>query len=201
MEGVQQQIQHHIAEVDKYLSEIDSLNVFEKQFQQLAQKPQVKKAHILLGLIAFIFFLVLLNVWAAGFTTFVGFLYPAYWSIRALQTRDSKDDSQWLTYWVVFSFLIVIENAMGDWMEGVPLYYPAKFILIVWLMYPGTRGAEFVFHNVIKAIPFLHFEEKSFSKGFSDALSKPVSEGMDAVRNASQSAEDAARKLVDSEED
>ena len=41
------------------------------------------------------------------------FLYPAYWSIKALETSDVKDDRKWLTYWVVFAFFSVLEYFSG----------------------------------------------------------------------------------------
>jgi receptor expression-enhancing protein 5/6 len=154
-------VNHHLAEVDKYLSEIAALNALEKQIQDLSSQPQVKKSHIVVGTTAFFFLLVLVGVWADGLTTFFGFLYPAYWSIRAIQTPQKNDDTQWLTYWVVFAFFNVFENSMGEWLEGIPLFYPVKFILLVWLMYPGTRGAEVIFNNVIKAVPFFRYDSHS----------------------------------------
>jgi len=33
----------------------------------------------------------------------------AYESIRAIESTGTADDTQWLTYWVVFSFFNVIE--------------------------------------------------------------------------------------------
>ena len=42
------------------------------------------------------------------------FLYPAYWSIKALETSDLKDDRKWLTYWVVFAFFSVLEYFSGQ---------------------------------------------------------------------------------------
>ena len=37
----------------------------------------------------------------------IGFLYPMYVSIKALESRDDSDDTQWLTYWVVYAFFHV----------------------------------------------------------------------------------------------
>ena len=45
----------------------------------------------------------------------VGFLYPAYCSIKALESSTKIDDTQWLTYWVVFGLFSVIEYFIADW--------------------------------------------------------------------------------------
>ena len=51
----------------------------------------------------------------------VGFLYPAYCSIKALESSVKKDDTQWLTYWVVFAFFSVVEY-FADWV-GLSVYF------------------------------------------------------------------------------
>ena len=47
----------------------------------------------------------------------VGFLYPAYCSIKALESSVKNDDTQWLTYWVVFAFFSVVEY-FADFIAG-----------------------------------------------------------------------------------
>ncbi|KIH44001.1 TB2/DP1, HVA22 family [Ancylostoma duodenale] len=32
---------------------------------------------------------------------FMGFIYPAYVSVKAIETATKDDDTQWLTYWSV----------------------------------------------------------------------------------------------------
>ena len=38
-----------------------------------------------------------------------GFVYPAYRSIKAIETSIKDDDTQWLIYWVVFACFSVAE--------------------------------------------------------------------------------------------
>ena len=49
--------------------------------------------------------------------TFFSFAYPAYCSIQALETKTKGDDTQWLTYWVVFAAFSVIEY-FADFIAG-----------------------------------------------------------------------------------
>jgi receptor expression-enhancing protein 5/6 len=37
----------------------------------------------------------------------VGFTYPMFASLKAIESPNADDDKQWLTYWVVFSLFKV----------------------------------------------------------------------------------------------
>lgn len=39
----------------------------------------------------------------------IGFLFPAYYSFKAIESPNKEDDKQWLVYWVVYSFFTIIE--------------------------------------------------------------------------------------------
>ena len=43
------------------------------------------------------------------FSPNAGFVYPAYRSIKAIETSIKDDDTQWLIYWVVFACFSVAE--------------------------------------------------------------------------------------------
>ena len=45
------------------------------------------------------------------------FAYPAYCSIQALESKQKGDDTQWLTYWVVFAAFSVLEY-FADFIAG-----------------------------------------------------------------------------------
>ena len=48
---------------------------------------------------------------------YFSFAYPAYCSIQALESSSKGDDTQWLTYWVVFAAFSVIEY-FADFIAG-----------------------------------------------------------------------------------
>uniref|UniRef100_A0A453R6A9 HVA22-like protein n=1 Tax=Aegilops tauschii subsp. strangulata TaxID=200361 RepID=A0A453R6A9_AEGTS len=39
----------------------------------------------------------------------VSLAYPLYASVRAIETKSQVDDQQWLTYWVLYSFITLFE--------------------------------------------------------------------------------------------
>ncbi|XP_053211235.1 receptor expression-enhancing protein 5-like [Panonychus citri] len=79
----------------------------------------------------------------------VGFVYPAIQSLEALETHDSEDDRQWLTYWVVFAFFSVIEFFSDKIFYVFPVYYLAKLIFLVWCFWPTEQNGSIRIYNQI----------------------------------------------------
>ncbi|OLP77323.1 Receptor expression-enhancing protein 2, partial [Symbiodinium microadriaticum] len=72
----------------------------------------------------------------------VGNLYPMYASFRALEDGDHQQVSSWLTYWVSFAALTLLEGVWCRFMAWLPFYYVLRLALIVWLFLPVTGGAQ-----------------------------------------------------------
>ena len=80
----------------------------------------------------------------------VGFLYPAYMSFKALNTPEPEDDTQWLTYWVVFSFLNLTEQITSFFVNWIPLYFLFKVGFLLWCYLPTTLGANVIYKSFLK---------------------------------------------------
>jgi receptor expression-enhancing protein 5/6 len=84
----------------------------------------------------------------------LGFVYPAYMSFKAMDTTGTTtDDTQWLTYWVVFSFMNLAESLFGFLIFLIPFYLWIKIVLIVWMYHPSTKGAETIYQQALR--PYL----------------------------------------------
>jgi len=140
----QDKAQHHISNLDKELSKYPALNNFERQ-------TSVPKVYVVLGLLALYFFLVFFNIAGEFLVNFAGFIIPGYYSLEALFSTSKTDDTQWLTYWVVYAFLTVIESMISA-VYWFPFYYTFKFILVLWMALPQTGGAQILFRSVIQPI-------------------------------------------------
>ena len=46
---------------------------------------------------------------ASFMANIVGFLYPAYASFQAIESKGKDDDTQWLTYWLVFGVFSLVD--------------------------------------------------------------------------------------------
>ncbi|ERF74777.1 hypothetical protein EPUS_04946 [Endocarpon pusillum Z07020] len=151
MSSFQDKAQHQISQLDKELSKYPALNNLEKQ-------TSVPKVYVILGLLSLYFFLVFFNIAGAFLVNFAGFLLPGYYSLDALFSSSKVDDTQWLTYWVVYAFLTVLESAINA-VYWFPFYYTFKFILVLWMALPQTSGAQVVFRSFIQPVFSRFFSE------------------------------------------
>jgi len=141
MSSPQDRVQHYVSQLDKELSKYPALNNLERQ-------TSVPKAYAVLGLGALYFFLIVFNLGGQLLTNIAGFIIPGYYSLNALFTANKADDTQWLTYWVVFSFFTVIESLVNV-VYWFPFYYTFKFVFLLWLSLPVFKGAELIFRSFL----------------------------------------------------
>ncbi|ORY12165.1 hypothetical protein BCR33DRAFT_864431 [Rhizoclosmatium globosum] len=82
---------------------------------------------------------------------------PAYQSFKAIDKHDKELTTKWLTYWVVYGFLDILEIFSDHLIYWVPFYYAFKALLVVYLIHPSFNGANVVYHKVLA--PYLLKEE------------------------------------------
>ncbi|CBF86522.1 hypothetical protein AN2279.2 [Aspergillus nidulans FGSC A4] len=155
MASFQDRAQHTIAQLDKELSKYPVLNNLERQ-------TSVPKVYVILGLGGIYTFLVFFNIAGQLLVNLAGFILPTYYSLDALFSAGKADDTQWLTYWVVYAFFTVVESAISApyWF---PFYYIFKFALVLWLALPQTNGAQIVFKSLVQPLVGRYFTGGSTS--------------------------------------
>ncbi|QRV88312.1 YOP1 protein [Ceratobasidium sp. AG-Ba] len=132
------------ARADKALSQYPAMNTLE-------QRTGVPKTYLAAGGVGLMFLLVSVNALAAPASNLVGWLLPAYLSMKAIETPSGRDDVQWLTYWVIFGFLTYLESfALRIVLYYFPWYFAAKTIFVIWLQLPQTKGAATLYHAAIR---------------------------------------------------
>lgn len=82
------------------------------------------------GLVVFIVFYLLIGYGTLLLSNLIGFLYPAYASIKAVESSGKEDDTKWLTYWVVFSFITLVEFPAEIILQWIPFYSLLKVSLL-----------------------------------------------------------------------
>jgi receptor expression-enhancing protein 5/6 len=75
----------------------------------------------------------------------IGFLYPAYMSFKAIESEGTQDDTQWLTYWVVFATFSILEGSVLFVLEYIPFYFVIKTVFMAWLFHPKFMGAALIY--------------------------------------------------------
>ncbi|SCU97571.1 LADA_0H06964g1_1 [Lachancea dasiensis] len=122
--------------------------------QQFEAKTNLPKSYGVVGAASVYLLLIFINVGGIGeiLSNFVGFVIPTYYSLVALKSAQTKDDSELLTYWVVFAFLNVIEFWSKAILYWVPFYWFIKTLLLVYLALPQTNGAKYVYKTILDPI-------------------------------------------------
>ncbi|KAL5543860.1 hypothetical protein UlMin_007644 [Ulmus minor] len=78
-------------------------------------------------------------------------LYPLYASVVAIESTSKLDDEQWLAYWILYSFLTLVEMVLQPALEWIPIWYDVKLVLVAWLVLPQFKGAAFLYERFVRA--------------------------------------------------
>lgn len=77
-------------------------------------------------------------------------LYPLYASIVAIESTSKLDDEQWLAYWILYSFLTLVEMLLQPALEWIPIWYDVKLVFVAWLVLPQFKGAAFLYERFVR---------------------------------------------------
>lgn len=91
-----------------------------------------------------------------------GTLYPAYYSYKAVKTKNVKEYVRWMMYWIVFALYTVLETITDLTLAWFPLYYELKIAIVIWLLSPYTRGASLIYRKCLH--PLLSSREREIDE-------------------------------------
>ncbi|KAJ9115998.1 hypothetical protein QFC24_006839 [Naganishia onofrii] len=140
--------QRQLNALDRELSKYGFLNEFEA-------RTNVPKTYGVLGLGTTLAGLILLNLFgmAQPITNLVGWALPTYLSCRALESPAQGDDKQWLTYWIIFGLLNLVESAaLRVVLYYFSQYFTFKLAFLIWLLYPGANNAQKVYYSLVRPL-------------------------------------------------
>jgi len=141
-------IEVYLNKVDKFIEGHEKLD---KILIDLEDRIKVKKSHIFLLGVTFV--ILGLGSGYAGqlLCNAIGFLYPSYASIKAIESSHKEDDTKWLIYWVVFATFSMLESFSDLIIGWMPFYWLCKCFFLVWCMSP-MNGSGIVYRTVILPI-------------------------------------------------
>jgi len=117
----------------------------------------VKRVYLAQGVLLVCAVYMIFGMAASLICSCVGFLYPAYKSIIALETHTPEDDTKWLTYWVVFAVFSVVEFWVDIIFSYFPFYWLAKVVFLIWCMLPiPGNGSMYIYGHVIRPVFMKH---------------------------------------------
>ena len=91
-------------------------------------------------------------------STIYGVSLPMWYSLKALKTPSADDDSQWLTYWVIFGLMLVIEKVFYILVYYMPVYYELKIVFLAYLIH--MNGAQTIYVKLVD--PYFHYVQDFF---------------------------------------
>ncbi|CAH2299545.1 receptor expression-enhancing 1 isoform X3 [Pelobates cultripes] len=91
-----------------------------------------------------------------------GTLYPAYYSYKAVKSKDIKEYVKWMMYWIIFALFMSVETFTDIFLCWFPFYYELKIAFVAWLLSPYTKGSSLLYRKFVH--PTLSSKEKEIDE-------------------------------------
>lgn len=115
-----------------------------------AQRTGISRGYLVIAAGSLLFFFLFVGFGAGFFSHLVGFAYPAYASFKVIESKDVRDDAQWLTYWVIFALFSLVEPFSDILLWWFPFYYSVKIMALLFCQLPQFNGAQYVYIHYAK---------------------------------------------------
>lgn len=170
----------YLVSLDEYIEKNHFLN---KHLSQLETKTKVEKKYLAAGALFIGILYLIFGSFGGLVCNLIGFVQPAYQSVKAIESITKEDDTKWLTYWVVFAFFMVVESFIDLILFWFPFYWLAKCALLMWLANYG--GAVLVYDKFLR-----HFVNRHVKK-----IDEVVQNGVDGFIGQASAAMDKASEI------
>ncbi|KAM4857933.1 receptor expression-enhancing protein 6 isoform X2 [Urocitellus parryii] len=136
---------------------LEQKNFVTEALGALEAKIGVEKRYLAAGVVILLSLYLLFGYGASLLCNLIGFVYPAYASVKAIESPSRDDDTVWLTYWVVYAVFGLMEFFSDLLLFWFPFYYAGKCAFLLFCMTPGPwNGALVLYHRVVRPVFLKH---------------------------------------------
>ncbi|XP_075061644.1 receptor expression-enhancing protein 6 isoform X2 [Mixophyes fleayi] len=142
---------------ERFHNYLNGDNVVSRLLGKVEGASGIKKDYLATGSICSLGLYLVFGYGASLICNLIGFVYPAYTSIKAIESTDKKDDTIWLTYWVVYGVFSVVEFFSDIFLFWFPFYYLGKCAFLLWCMAPFSwNGSHIIYSRFIRPFFLKH---------------------------------------------
>ncbi|XP_073511124.1 receptor expression-enhancing protein 6-like isoform X1 [Phyllobates terribilis] len=144
---------------ERFSSYLNGDNIVSRLLGKVEEKTGIKKDYLATGSLCSLGLYLVFGYGASLVCNLIGFVYPAYRSIKAIESADKQDDTIWLTYWVVYGVFSVVEFFSDIFLFWFPFYYLGKCTFLLWCMAPFTwNGSQTLYSRFIRPFFLKHHQ-------------------------------------------
>ncbi|XP_004866000.2 receptor expression-enhancing protein 6 isoform X2 [Heterocephalus glaber] len=136
---------------------LEQRNFATEALEALEARTGVEKRYLAAGAVTVLSLYLLFGHGASLLCNLIGFVYPAYASIKAIESPSKEDDTVWLTYWVVYALFGLAEFFSDLLLFWFPFYYVGKCAFLLFCMSPGPwNGALLLYQRLVRPLFLKH---------------------------------------------
>jgi len=143
--------------LDRLEKKLHENSRFSEVLTLVEEKTGLKRLYIVTGVVVFFGIWLIFGYGAQLLCNSIGFIYPAYASVKAIESPPRDDDTKWLMYWVVFSLFSVVEFFSDILLNWFPLYWLAKCLFLMWCFVPiAGNGTNVIYNRIVRPLFLKH---------------------------------------------
>jgi len=139
--------------VEEIKKKIDNLELKLREnphLRQVQEKIGFPVVYLLIGVLLSAVALIYVISGFRAIVHLVAFVYPAWASLKAINSPNKDDDTLWLAYWVFYGFFTVVESITDIFLFWIPFYELLKMCFYLYLY--QMNGALVLYDQLVRPI-------------------------------------------------
>lgn len=114
----------------------------------IAKIFRIKPGKAVLYFMSFLFLLMIFGIHDKLICDLITFVFPARWTLISISNPNFSSDKLWVTYWIIYSLLKIIDEVFPFFLQFIPFFYAIKSFFLLLMCAPKIEGA-IIIHNTL----------------------------------------------------